>query len=394
MAKKILLVDDEEGIRKVLAISLRDKGYEVFTAEGGDSALQIVEKYEPSVVLTDIKMPGMDGIELLQKIKSDRPETEVIMITGHGDMELAIQSLKFDATDFITKPIRDEVLEIALKRAFETITMRKQLRAYTENLETLVKEKTEQLLAAERLAAMGQTVSGLAHAIKNIAGALTGGSFVLEKGIDLGDEKYLHEGWEMLRSNVLKIKALALDLLNFSREREPHYQLCDPNEPLRHAWQLMQETAKKQGISLDLETDDELPKVWLDPDGIHRCLMNLLTNAMDACLDMDCTHTHGRVTLRSLRKNGWAVQYETTDNGCGMDDETKTSVFNKFFSTKGSKGTGLGLMITRKIVQEHGGEITFTSEKGKGTTFIIRLPNKNLSGDLDKQQRNEKRSPL
>ncbi|MFZ0450155.1 MAG: response regulator [Desulfatiglandaceae bacterium] len=382
MAKRILLVDDEEGIRKVLAISLRDKGYEVFTAEGGDRALEIFDRHEPSIVLTDIKMPGMDGIELLQKIKSSNPETEVIMITGHGDMELAIQSLKFDATDFVTKPIRDEVLEIALKRAFERINMRKQLKAYTENLETLVKEKTEQLLAAERLAAIGQTVSGLAHAIKNIAGALTGGSFVLEKGIDLGDEKYLHEGWEMLRSNVSRIKGLALDLLNLSREREPNYQLCDPNEPLRRVWQLMHETARNKEISLDLETDDQLPKVWIDPDGIHRCIMNLLTNSMDACLDMDCTQPHGRVVLRSLRENGWAVQYEAMDNGCGMDDETKGSVFNKFFSTKGSKGTGLGLMITRKIVQEHGGEITFTSEKGKGTTFIIRLPIKNLSGDL------------
>jgi len=384
MTKKILLVDDEEGIRKVLAISLRDKGYEVFTAESGDKALQIFDRHEPSIVLTDIKMPGMDGIELLQKMKSSRPETEVIMVTGHGEMELAIQSLKFDATDFITKPIRDEILEIALKRAFERITMRKQLRAYTENLETLVKEKTEQLLEAERFAAVGQTISGLAHAIKNIAGALTGGSFVLEKGIELGDEKYLHEGWEMLRSNVARVKGLALDLLNFSKEREPDYQLCDPNELLHHVWQLMGETARKNGISLDLEADKELPMVWLDPDGIHRCIMNLLINAMDACLDMDCTQPHGRVVLRSRRKNGWAVQYEAVDNGCGMDDETKASLFNKFFSTKGSKGTGLGLMITRKIVQEHGGEITFTSEKGKGTTFIIRLPTKNLSGDLAK----------
>jgi len=384
MAKKILLVDDEEGIRKVLAISLRDKGFEVLTAESGDRALQIFDRHNPSIVLTDIKMPGMDGIELLQKIKSRRPEAEVIMITGHGDMELAIRSLKFDATDFVTKPIRDEVLEIALKRASEKITMRKQLRAYTENLETLVKEKTERLLEAERLAAIGQTVSGLAHAIKNIAGALAGGSFVLEKGIELGDEKYLHEGWEMLRSNVSRIKRLALDLLNFGKEREPNYQLCDPNEPLRHVWQLMQETARKNGISLDLETDEKLPKVWLDPDGIHRCIMNLLTNAIDACLDMDCSHTHGQVVLRSLRKNGWAVQYEAMDNGCGMDDETKANVFNKFFSTKGSKGTGLGLMITQKIVQEHGGEIAFTSEKGKGTTFVIRLPNKNLAGDPPK----------
>ena len=101
MAEKILLVDDEEGIRKVLGISLSDSGYKVSTAASGEEALRIFRKMKPPIVLTDIKMPGMDGIELLQKIKEESPDTEVIMITGHGDMELAIQSLKFDAIDFL-----------------------------------------------------------------------------------------------------------------------------------------------------------------------------------------------------------------------------------------------------------------------------------------------------
>ena len=114
---KILLVDDEEDIRDVLEISLSDSGYEVLTAENGDEALSLFRKTHPSIVFTDIKMPGMDGIEVLKKIKEESPDTEVIMITGHGDMELAIQSLKYEATDFITKPINIDALEIALKRA-------------------------------------------------------------------------------------------------------------------------------------------------------------------------------------------------------------------------------------------------------------------------------------
>ena len=140
MSQKILLVDDEEGIRKVLDITLTDSGYQVFTAGNGEQALEIFRKESPPIVLTDIKMPGMDGIDLLKKIKEERPDTEVIMITGHGDMELAIQSLKFDATDFITKPINDEALEIALKRAEEKISLKAQLKEYTENLERLVEE--------------------------------------------------------------------------------------------------------------------------------------------------------------------------------------------------------------------------------------------------------------
>ncbi|MFC1821445.1 response regulator [Thermodesulfobacteriota bacterium] len=102
MAQRILLVDDEEGIRRVLGIALADSGYEVILAQNGEEALRCFKERKPPIVLTDIKMPGMDGVELLQKIKKDSPDTEVIMITGHGDLDLAIQSLKHDATDFIT----------------------------------------------------------------------------------------------------------------------------------------------------------------------------------------------------------------------------------------------------------------------------------------------------
>ncbi|KPJ79136.1 MAG: histidine kinase [Deltaproteobacteria bacterium SG8_13] len=175
MDKKILLVDDEEGIRKVLGISLADSGYEVLTAENGEQALRLFRKNRPPIVMTDIKMPGIDGISLLQKIKSELPDTEVIMITGHGDMELAIKSLQLQAIDFVTKPINDDVLEIALNRATEKITMREQLRQYTENLESLVKEQSAKLVKAERLAAVGQAIEGLSTAIRGIAGDLEGG---------------------------------------------------------------------------------------------------------------------------------------------------------------------------------------------------------------------------
>jgi YesN/AraC family two-component response regulator len=164
MKKTILLVDDEEGIRKVLGIALSDKGYKVVTAENGREALQIFRKVRPSVVITDIKMPKIDGIELLRLIKQEDPDTEVIMITGHGDLDLAIKSVKYEATDFVTKPINDEILEIALKRARERIAMRQQISQYTQNLEQLVDEKSRKLVAAERMAAIGQTVAGLSHA--------------------------------------------------------------------------------------------------------------------------------------------------------------------------------------------------------------------------------------
>jgi PAS domain S-box-containing protein len=175
MTKKLLLADDEEGIRRVLGISLEDSGYDVVTAENGEEALALFRRLRPHIVMTDIKMPGMDGIELLQKIKQEDPDTEVIMITGHGDMELAIKSLKYEATDFVTKPINDDVMQIALKRAEERIGMRRQLREYTDNLEEVVRRQSERLVEMERLAAVGQTVEGLSAALRDIAGDFNAG---------------------------------------------------------------------------------------------------------------------------------------------------------------------------------------------------------------------------
>ena len=145
MSEKILVVDDEEGIRKVLSVSLRDKGYEVFTAENGEEALKVFAQTQPEVVLTDIRMPDVDGLELLQSIKAESPDTEVIMISGYADMELAISSLQFEAADFITKPIDDTSLDVALRRARERVSLKSQLKAYTEHLEKMVQEKTEDM---------------------------------------------------------------------------------------------------------------------------------------------------------------------------------------------------------------------------------------------------------
>jgi signal transduction histidine kinase len=382
MTERVLLVDDEKGIRTVLGIFLADCGYEVLKAGSGEEALRLFRESKPSIVLTDIKMPGMDGIQVLRKIKKESPDTEVIMITGHGDMELAIQSLKSDATDFVTKPINDDALEIALKRANEKIFLKTKMKEYTENLERLVEEKTRKLLNAERLAAVGQTVAGLSHAIKNIASGLKGGTFVLDKGIELNNKKYLLQGWEMVKGNLGKIGNLALDLLNYSKERTPEYRLCNLNEPMCEVFDLMSHEADRCGVTLEKDLDPKVSEGWLDPGGINRCILNLVSNAIDACTDISCVRGQGKVILKSLKTDGWAVEYQVIDNGCGMDKETDKKIFEQFFSTKGSRGTGLGLMITKKIIDEHGGLIECESERGKGAKFIIRLPEKKNSPDL------------
>jgi signal transduction histidine kinase/DNA-binding response OmpR family regulator len=150
MSFKVLLVDDEPGIRKVLKIYLEDAGYEVITADDGLKASGLVLSEAPDIVLTDIKMPGKSGMDLLKFIKSEDLDTEVIMITGHGDMKLAMESLKMDAVDFITKPIDNDILDIALKRASDRLTAARTIQKYTRDLEGLVEEKTRKLAASEQ----------------------------------------------------------------------------------------------------------------------------------------------------------------------------------------------------------------------------------------------------
>ncbi len=369
----ILLVDDERGIRTVLGIFLADLGYEVHTAENAEQAVSLYRSLRPPLVLTDIRMPGKDGIHLLREIKAENPEAEVIMITGHGDMDLAIQSLQLDAADFVTKPIRNEVLEIALKRAEERITLRRKLREYTENLERMVAEKTQKLVAAERMSAIGQTVAGLSHTIKNIAGGLKGGAFVLEKGLSMDNKTYLSQGWDMVKRNVEKITNLSMALLNYSKSAEVSFSRCDPNEPAREALRLLAGRAGTCGITLSADLDEGLHPFYLDCEGIQICLLNLLENALDACISEE-GRSDATVHLKSFFPDGWGVEYQISDNGCGMDEETRNRIFQNFFTTKGSRGTGMGLMISKKIVDMHGGQIEISSLKSRGTTVIVRLP--------------------
>jgi signal transduction histidine kinase len=383
--RTLLLVDDEAGIRKVLGITLADMGYQVLTAANADEALSIFNRDMPPIVLTDIKMPGKDGLSLLADIKRISPDTEVIMITGHGEMDAAIQSIKLEATDFVTKPIRNEILEIALRRSEERISMRRQIQAYTENLERLVAEKAKKLVAAERMAAIGETVAGMSHTIKNIVGGLKGGIFVLEKGLTLDDKTYLQQGWQMIRGNVEKITNLSMDLLNYSKTGQISMELSDPNQPAREALRLMTPQIEGKGVILEVALAPKLPIILMDAEGIQRCLLNLIANALDACTIDASSISEKRIQLSTFPEPGGGVAYQVIDTGSGMDEAVLSGLFQRFFTTKGTRGTGIGLMLTHKIIEAHQGEICVESQIGKGSTFLIRLPRLGNNPETDTQ---------
>ena len=372
MSYSILFVDDEPSMRRVFTLSLEEMGYQVLTAADGREGLEQFQAQRPDIVLTDIRMPGMDGLELLRRIKEQSPDTEVIVLTGYGDMEKAVKSLREQAADFIHKPVSDEVLELALQRAVERMELKRQVKEYTENLEQLVEQRTRELVEAERWATVGQAVSGLSHTIKNIAGGLEGSIFVLERGLEQDKKDYLERGWHMLKEHVSKIKQLSLSLLTLSKPQTINPQWCHPNEILEAVASLLRDKALEHGVAVRLEPAAEMPRACLDTEALQQCFINLVGNAIDSFAEVE--RSEPQVVLRSFLGPDGTLRFEVEDNGAGMDQETQQRLGIPFFSTKGDQGTGLGIMLSKKRIQEHGGSLTWHSEPDRGTRFVLRLP--------------------
>jgi signal transduction histidine kinase len=369
MEKTILLVDDEKDIRDVLRLPLTDLGYDIQEAEDGEEALRLFERLQPPMILTDIKMPGMDGIELLQKAKQINPEVEVIMITGHGDMDLAVRSLKFDATDFITKPINVDVLEIALRRAAERILTREKLKEYTRNLERLVAEKSE---LQSHLSSLGLMLGSISHALKGLLTGLDAGVYMVDGGLAKGNGALVQEGWEIVKQRVERIRKVVLDILFYSKKRELKRERMNPAVLAEEVAAAVTGKLAETGIFFVKEFEPGSNEVEVDPAYVQAALLNILENAIDACLT-EGGRRPSKVVF-GLRRRKDRLEFDILDNGIGMDSATQEKLFTPFFSSKGDKGTGLGLFIANKIIEQHGGQIEVSSAPGRGSLFRVMIP--------------------
>ncbi len=227
----------------------------------------------------------------------------------------------------------------------------------------------EARLAGERFAAIGQAVAGLSHYIKNILSCMEGGAQIVQRGIDSSDVEVARRGWAIVRRSERKISDLVLDMLNYSGANEPLREPCSINDLCEDvAAPLVQEADKE--VRIECELDPELPVAHLDSRAIHRCLLNLVANAIDALPEEG-----GLVRLETRHDpEAGTVRVSVCDDGCGIEPEILPTIFDAFSSTKGSRGTGLGLAVVKKLVEEHGGHVEVQATPGKGSTFTIVLP--------------------
>jgi signal transduction histidine kinase len=319
----------------------------------------------------------MDGIELLQKVKQVDPETEVIMITGHGDMDLAVKSLKYDATDFITKPINVDVLEIAIQRAAERILTREKLKEYTRNLERLLAEKSE---LQSHLSSLGLMLGSISHALKGLLTGLDAGVYMVNGGLSKGNTSQLQEGWEIVKQRIDRIRKVVLDILFYSKKRELKRELSNAVALAEEVAEAVSGKLAEAGILFVKEFDPDSGEFEVDPTYVQAALLNILENAIDACRARDAQRTPK--VVYSLRRRKDRLEFDILDNGIGMDAATQERLFTPFFSSKGDRGTGLGLFIANKIVEQHGGEISVSSAPGRGSLFRVSLPAVSLGAAL------------
>jgi signal transduction histidine kinase len=237
-----------------------------------------------------------------------------------------------------------------------------------------IKRLEGELIHAERLAAIGQTVAGVAHGVKNILHGFKGGSYLVNLGISKNETEKLNKGWDMIQRNIGRTSDLVLDLLSYSKERTPELKECRPNTIIEDVCDVMHELAKEQQVQLTMQLDPSIGTVVMDPRAIHQCVANLISNAIDACLFDENTDKHWRVHIESALEASNRIRIEVSDNGAGMSEAVQAKLFTSFFTTKGHRGTGLGLLVTHKSVEENGGTIRVASELGAGTTFTLQWP--------------------
>ena len=386
---KVLVVDDELGVRESIRLTLKDL-HEVVLMDSGESALEYLKENEVEVIFLDIMMPGMSGLEALRVVKANENSPEVVMVTATRTVDNAVQAMKYGAFEYIMKPFDVEELKILAERAIENRRlsiecavlkeqMDKSKELFYRQLEDKVSERTqelekanvklretnEQLVRTEKLASLGELVAGVAHELNNKLLPVLAYSQLLKEQ-DFSDDilRYV----DTIEKSAAGASAVVSSLLNFARPSSSRRDAVNLNDTMRDTLALLDYRINASSIDVDVRLDEDLPETMADEKQISQVFLNLVNNAFQA---MD--KSGGTLGIRSICEAD-RIYFIVSDTGCGIPQENLSRIFDPFFSTKGSGGTGLGLSVSYGLISAHGGEISIESTVDKGTTFKIQLP--------------------
>src|SRR5579884_3909926 len=380
-APYILIVDDDTALLQALpqALRLRIKGIQIDTSDSAPKAFSLIEQNDYDAIVSDIKMPGMDGLALLAQIKARRPETPTLLITGHGEHNLAIEALRGGAYDFIQKPIDRDYFVAALQRAMQTYALRRQvqeqqraLEEYAHSLEALVQERTRELVQAN--ATKDEFLSLASHELRTPLSSLKAMIQVLLRRQETTGVVRRPELENMERS-VRRMELLVNDLLNTSLLETGmfalHMRRCDLVTLCRR---ILEEHVMGTNVRITFVTPSDPIEVEVDVDRISQVVLNLLSNARKY------SSVGAPISLILERREDTGVLM-VQDQGVGIPQDQLPHIFERFYRVPGIErqsgsnvGLGLGLYIAQKIVECHKGRIEVSSHPGNGSTFSVILP--------------------
>ena len=379
--QRVLIVDDDLALLQALpqAIALRMNSMHVDTSDSALGALRQVQDNEYDAIVSDIKMPGMDGITLIERLHTLCPDTPKLLITGHGERDLAIRALRVGAYDFIQKPIDRDYFISSLQRAIQTRQMRRQiaeqkkaLEQYTYQLEQTVAERTRELVEAN--ATKDIFMSMVSHELKTPLTTLKGITQMLGRRIERGDQ-IEPQNLALLENSVRRMERLVNDLLNTSLIETGMFSMnLQPSDLVELLQELLTEHGEAVGSTLQKEILVSELICMIDRERIYQVILNLLSNARKY------SPADAPITVKLESRDNMAI-IAISDRGVGIPPEKLDHIFERFYrvpevdvQTGSSSGVGLGLYIAKRIVERHDGHLDVSSILGQGSTFAVSLP--------------------
>lgn len=385
MPESILIVDDEKIITDLTSMVLTSRGFRVHAVSSGREALIAAATLKPALVLLDYMMPELDGMQVLRALRAQFSDIYVVMFTGKGSEELAVELMKAGASDYIRKPFNNQdlidrienVLRIRRVELYnrELLKEREQLLSeiagWNRELERRVDEKTLELqraqaevIQAEKLGALGQLTAGLAHEIRNPLNAISLFAQVLRQVLPLDSE--LTDYPQRIIAEVRRIDEQLVRLLSVSERPQGEKHPVCLSQIAQGVLVEFSEQIRQQKVVVNASIDAKVPPIDADPVELKQIFTNLIANSLQ---EME---QGGALSVVVKVSNG-TVKIQISDTGRGIPRENLYRVFDPFFTTK-SRGTGFGLPTVLRVVHSYNGRITAGNHPGGGACFDIELP--------------------